>query len=745
MVHRVSVPIHSREAAILDAMPAMVALLDSEGGILSVNEAWRRFADENALPHPTHCIGLNYLEVCDHAQGDDSSEAQRVAKGIRSVIGKRLKQYSIEYPCHSPMVQRWFLMTATPLAEGSSENIVVMHLNITERKLAEQAVRESRQRLDGIINSAMDAIVTVDEHQRVVLANPAAERIFGYTLIDMMGESVEQIIPERFCLEHSQSRVAFLKKGHGSHSIGTLQVINGRRKSGDMFPIEATLSSATIGGQRLYTAIVRDVTELTRSEQQIRRLNRVHQVLTAINNLIVHVHDRAELFKGACKIAIEAGGFRMALIGIADPLTKQVTIAASAGIEPQSLNDLQGLMSSRERASSMMIVRALEQKKPLFSNDAQHDTGVSFTSVHEAMGIRSMAAFPLIVAEEAVGVIALFASEVDRFQGEEMQLLTELSGDVAFAIGYLEKQDKLDYLAYYDVLTGLANRRLFLERVSQFMRADDGSRHMLALGVIDLVRFKSINDSSGRPAGDMILRQVAEWLTVHLSSSSMLARVEGDRFAVVIPDVIRIGEVGQLMEKTLNALANHPFRINTGVFRITGYAGVAMFPQDGLDAETLIYSAEAALNRAKASGKACLFYTREITERAVGKLSLENQLRRALENEEFVLHYQAKKNVATGKLVGAEALLRWVDPQSGLVPPGRFVPMLEETGLIHEVGSWVLRTAVKIICAGMRRGWMNSVLQSMSPRSNCAITHSLRRSERSSVQIRLPRQDWRWR
>jgi diguanylate cyclase (GGDEF)-like protein len=306
-----------------------------------------------------------------------------------------------------------------------------------------------------------------------------------------------------------------------------------------------------------------------------------------------------------------------------------------------------------------------------------------------------MAAFPLIVAEEAVGVIALFASEVDRFQGEEMQLLTELSGDVAFAIGYLEKQDKLDYLAYYDVLTGLANRRLFLERVSQFMRADDGSRHMLALGVIDLVRFKSINDSSGRPAGDMILRQVAEWLTVHLSSSSMLARVEGDRFAVVIPDVIRIGEVGQLMEKTLNALANHPFRINTGVFRITGYAGVAMFPQDGLDAETLIYSAEAALNRAKASGKACLFYTREITERAVGKLSLENQLRRALENEEFVLHYQAKKNVATGKLVGAEALLRWVDPQSGLVPPGRFVPMLEETGLIHEVGSWVLRTAVK--------------------------------------------------
>ena len=305
-----------------------------------------------------------------------------------------------------------------------------------------------------------------------------------------------------------------------------------------------------------------------------------------------------------------------------------------------------------------------------------------------------MAVLPLMVADEAVGVLALYASESEFFHEEEMKLLTELAGDIAFAIDHIDKQERLDYLAYYDVLTGLANRSLFLERVAQYMRSAASGGHKLALFLIDLERFKNINDSLGRPAGDALLRQVAEWLTRNAGDANLVARVGADHFAVVLPEVKQEGDVARLLEKMMEAFLEHPFRLNDAVFRIAAKVGVALFPDDGADADTLFRNAEAALKKAKASGERYLFYTQKMTEAVAGKLTLENQLRQALDKEEFVLHYQPKVNLASGKLTGAEALIRWNDPRTGLVPPGRFIPILEETGLIYEVGRWALRQAI---------------------------------------------------
>ena len=153
--------------------------------------------------------------------------------------------------------------------------------------------------------------------------------------------------------------------------------------------------------------------------------------------------------------------------------------------------------------------------------------------------------------------------------------------------------------------------------------------------------------------------------------------------------------MARLLEKTMEALLEHPFRLNDAVFRIAAKVGVALFPDDGADADTLFRNAEAALKKAKASGERYLFYTQKMTEAVAGKLTLENQLRQALDKGEFVLHYQPKVNLASGKLTSAEALIRWNDPRTGLVPPGRFIPILEETGLIHEVGRWALRKAIE--------------------------------------------------
>src|ERR1700687_4038021 len=218
------------------------------------------------------------------------------------------------------------------------------------------------------------------------------------------------------------------------------------------------------------------------------------------------------------------------------------------------------------------------------------------------------------------------------------------------------------------------------------MRSAVSGGYKLALGLIDLERFKNINDSLGRPAGDALLRQVAEWLTRALRDSNVAARIGADHFAVVLPQVKQEADVARFVEKTMRALLDHPFRLNDATFRIAAKVGVALFPDDGDDADTLFKNSEAALRKAKANGDRYLFYTQKMTQMAAGTLNLENQLRQALEKEEFVLHYQPKVNLRSGKVTGAEALIRWNDPRTGLVPPGRFIPVLVETGVVLVVG-----------------------------------------------------------
>jgi diguanylate cyclase (GGDEF)-like protein len=213
--------------------------------------------------------------------------------------------------------------------------------------------------------------------------------------------------------------------------------------------------------------------------------------------------------------------------------------------------------------------------------------------------------------------------------------------------------------------------------------------------LIDLERFKNINHSLGRPSGDALLRQVADWLTHTLGDANLLARVGTDHFAVVLPEVKSDAELGRLLEQTMEAFLQYPFALNNAVFHIGAKVGVALFPDDGIDADTLFRNAEAALRKAKIAGDRYLFYAQRMTDTVVGRLNLENHLREAVDNAEFVLYYQPKISLVSGKLTGAEALIRWNDPRTGLVLPGQFIPILEQTGLIHEVGRWALRRAIE--------------------------------------------------
>ena len=442
-----------------------------------------------------------------------------------------------------------------------------------------------------------------------------------------------------------------------------------------------------------HLCMIQDITERKKSAARILYLNRVYAMLSGINALIVRVPGREELYHEACRIAVETGGFRMAMLCTVEINTLKIVPCASAGKDEKLMDAIRGILSS-SRSGTTMVARAVREKRIIVSNDVMNDPQVVFGRQYAESGVHSMAVMPLFVSGQAIGVIALYAGETDFFHQEEMKLLNELIHDIEFSVDHIDKQERLNYLAYYDAITGLANRTLFFERVGQFMRSADDNGHKLAMVLIDLERFKNFNDSLGRAAGDALLKHVAEWLKRNTGGENLLARINADHFAVVMPEVRQEGDLTRLFDKLSKAFMEQAFQLDDAVFRVAAKAGIAIFPDDGNNVDTLFNNAEAALKMAKKSGDRYLFHARKMTEAVAGKLALENRLREAIEKHEFVLHYQPKVNLASEKVTSAEALIRWNDPKTGLVAPGDFIPVLEETGLIHEVGRWALRQAI---------------------------------------------------
>jgi diguanylate cyclase (GGDEF)-like protein len=429
-------------------------------------------------------------------------------------------------------------------------------------------------------------------------------------------------------------------------------------------------------------------------EERIARLSRIEAVMGSISGLIVRARDRDELFREACRIAVEEGRFRMSFIGIVDRSTMKVVPVASAGKDEELMTAVKGLLSSTGIASTTMVARAIREKKAVVANDSQNDPQVLLSSKYVECGVRAMAILPLMVSDEAVGVLALYSEENGYFDEEEMKLLTELTGNIAFAIDHIAKQEQLDYFAYYDALTGLANRALFTDRIGQQTRARGNETPKVALILLNLERFRNINEAFGRHGGDDLLKAVAHRLEDAFHGKDNLARIGADVFGVVIRGIRDAAAAAHAVESRILACFREPYKLIDSELRVAARAGIALFPADGADADTLIRNAEAALKKAQAGGEHYLFYAADMNARVAHALSLETRLRKAVETQQFVLHYQPKIELASGKICGLEALIRWQDPEAGLVAPGAFIPLLEETGLILEVGKWALGQAL---------------------------------------------------
>lgn len=268
----------------------------------------------------------------------------------------------------------------------------------------------------------------------------------------------------------------------------------------------------------------------------------------------------------------------------------------------------------------------------------------------------------------------------------------------------LQAEERIHHLASHDPLTNLANRSQFVDRLGQALARAPRHERMIGVLFLDLDRFKTINESLNHEVGDQLLKVVAQTLRRYARAGDTLARMGGDEFAILLEDVSSADDLMTVTREVLEAFS-HAHRTDGQELFVTASIGVAVYPGDGEDAATILKNAETAMNRAKEQGRnQYRFYTADMNARAFERLALETNLRPALERREFVLHYQPEVDVRTGKVVTVEALIRWMHPKLGLVPPDDFIPLLEESGQIIPVGIWVLRQACAQQLAWQRQG-----------------------------------------
>ncbi len=667
----------------------------SNNKILYVSPAYEEIWGRSAA-----ALYLSPRDWTDAIHPEDRGRVIEAAR-IKQAKGDYDEEYRIIRPDGSI---RWIRDQAFPVPGKDRKIVRVAGIaeDITDRKRAAEELRESDRRFRDLLANVDLASVMLDAKGRITYCNDYFLQLTGWQRAEVLGRNwFERFLPP----PHDELKGAFsaLLAGtpaalHHENEILTRSGVPRLIRWNN-----SVLRSAS--GEVIGTASIgEDITERKEAEDKIKRLNRVYTVLSGINAAIVRIRDRRELFQEACRIIVEHGRFILGWIAIMDHATGRLTAVAHAGLPVNTFAGNAFFNGSAGLLPAGTAEAALRDKRSAVDNNIREslesmvekpepDT-LKVRRIAIELGARSVIVLPLVVQGEPFGILTLYAAELDFFDDEEIKLLNGLAGDISFGLEFIDKEEKADYLAYFDELTGLANRSLFLERLDQKLKSTGQVQSKVAVFALDLNRFKSINEALGRPAGDELLKQVAERLVDKGGDITRFARISADRYAIFAAGMESEEAVAAYVQQRLDASFAAPFHVANEDLRIFARVGISMFPTDGTSAETLFRNAEAALKKAKLGGDRFLFYTEQMTARVAEQLGLENKLRQALDKGEFVLHYQPKIDLESRSILGVEALIRWQSPDLGLVPPMKFIPLLEETGMILEVGAWALSRAV---------------------------------------------------
>jgi diguanylate cyclase (GGDEF)-like protein/PAS domain S-box-containing protein len=598
---------------------------------------------------------------------------------------------------------RWISESRAPIRdlEGKIAGLVGIARDVSERVSMEQALRTSEDRLQLMFRGSAAGLFDWSA------ASSEIQYSKSFALLLGLGDSEGVVFPKQISDRVHPDDLTRLKQAVTTHFEARTPLNN----------VEVRLSVAggpyrwfLVSGQAVWdeqgratrlAGSINDITIRKLQEERIERLTRIHAMRGAISSAVVRSTDRDTVTRELCRSAIDVGQFSLAaLVKLNDD--GQVVSEVWPALHP-FVTTMKRRLNVASLPEDSILARMRRSQRSVVVGDGAIADSDPLRGERSDSPWCTVAAFPLVIAGQLDSAFVLF-SYTGSFDGEEEKLVQELTTNVAFALSHIKQREQLDLIAYYDGLTALPNRLLLRERLNQCIAASNESADPFALLLIDISRFRNINETLGWRAGDELLAELARLLGPTLSSGDTLARFDGNTFAVLFGAIGDGSDVALYIERYLLPLTKHPFEVQGTELRVALRSGIALFPADGKTPDALIGNAETALRSAKAGGGSYTFYAPHMNARVAEKLTLETKLRRAIEQEELLLHYQPKVDIKTGAMSGLEALVRWRASDGVLVSPAHFIPVLEETGMIVEAGRWILQRAARQHAEWIARG-----------------------------------------
>ncbi|MEJ0097749.1 MAG: EAL domain-containing protein [Bauldia sp.] len=652
-----------RYRGLLDAAPDAMVVVNERGEIVLLN----RQAERQFGYHRDELVGKAVKSIIPEGFAERlvwgptpsvEALAPHVGKGIE-LLGRRKDgtQFPIE-------------LMLSPL--DSAEGILVTSAirDISVRKSVELHLAQMEARYRGLLEAAPDAMVVINQKGEIVLLNLQAEKQFGYRRDELVGQPVTNIIPEGFA-ERLHSDELRSTEDALAQQIGTGIELTARRKDGSEFPIELMLSPLKSPDGILVTAAIRDITARKDAEdafrQKVNELRGSAVERSAMEQALFEEKERAEVTLNSIADAVvctDVAGRITFLNLVAETMIGWRLVEAAGRPMAEVLVILDG--DSRQVVANPMARAA----------DRDSTTHIPSNSI---LVRRDGFEIPI---EDSVAPIHNRDGEVTG----AVIVFRDVSAARAMAV-------QMAYSAQHDFLTGLPNRMLLNDRVGQAIASAPRHGNRVAVLFLDLDGFKHINDSLGHPTGDKLLQSVARRLVDCVRGSDTVSRQGGDEFIVLLSEVQQLEDAAVTARRMLRAVAE-AHSVDEHDLHVTASIGVSVYPDDGQNAEALIKNADTAMYQAKEKGRqGYQFFKPAMNVRAVERQFIEEGLRRALEQKELSLHYQPKINLKTGAVTGAEALIRWIHPTRGNIPPSQFISVAEDCGLILQIGAWVLREA----------------------------------------------------